>query len=69
MSGSILAGTAAHRLVDIATKLDITTDHDEADVKAMVDQAERMCFVMNAIVEPHQLTTTTTCNGVDLTST
>lgn len=63
MSGSMLAGTAEHRLVAVATKLEIITDHDPVDVQSLVEQAERMCFVVNAIVQPHQITTTTVCNG------
>ncbi len=63
MSGSMLAGTAEHRLVGIDTRLDVTTDEDPATVRAMVDQAERMCFVMDAVLRPHQVTMTATCNG------
>ncbi|MGI9614300.1 MAG: hypothetical protein ACR2QO_15420 [Acidimicrobiales bacterium] len=66
MSGSMLAGTAEHRLVGIETHLDVSTEHDAATVGALVDQAERMCFVMNAITETHLIATTTTCNGVAL---
>jgi len=66
MRGSMLAGTAEHRLVGVDTKLDVTTDHDHATVTALVDQAERMCFVMHSITQPHHITTTTTCNGRQL---
>ena len=66
MSGSMLAGTAEHRLVGIETHLDITTEHDPPTVRALVDQAERMCFVMNAITDTHSIASTTTCNGVAL---
>jgi len=66
MSGSMLAGTAEHRLVGVETHLDLTTDHDPATVRALVDQAERMCFVMNAIAEPHEIAISTTRNGAAL---
>lgn len=66
MRGSMLAGTAEHRLVGIETHLDIRTGQDPATVRAMVEQAERMCFVMDAVTRPHQIATTTTHNGEEL---
>ena len=66
MSGSMLAGTAEHRLVGIDTHLDIITEQDSATVRAMVDQAERMCFVMDAVTRPHEISSITTRNGEEL---
>lgn len=63
MSGSMLAGTAEHRLVDIETDLSITAEADHDTVAEMVDQAERMCFVLDALHRPHEVTGRVTING------
>ncbi|MGI9597352.1 MAG: hypothetical protein ACR2QK_14410 [Acidimicrobiales bacterium] len=63
MAGSILAGTAEHRLAGIETSLDITTVDENVDIGAIVDQAERMCFVLDALERPHSVSRRTTVNG------
>ncbi len=64
----MLAGTAEHRLEAIDTALAITAGPDiaPADVGAMVEQAERMCFVLDAIQRPNAVTRTTSLNGLRL---
>ena len=64
----MLAGTAEHRLEAIDTALAITAGPDvaPADVASMVQQAERMCFVLDAIQRPHAVTRTTSLNGLHL---
>ena len=64
MSGSILAGTAEHRLVSVETSLEVEADIEAAVMASVVDQAERMCFVLDALQRPHEVTRTTTLNGV-----
>ena len=69
MSGSILAGTAEHRLDSIDTELDVTSDADPDTVAAVVDQAERMCFVLDALERPHSVSRTASLNGQPLPTT
>ena len=66
MSGSILAGTAEHRLVSIETNLVIESDQEPDVIAAAVEQAERMCFVLDAIRQPHEVTHHTSLNGTPL---
>ena len=65
-TGSIGAGDAASRLVDVQTKLELEANADEAAVAAVVDQAERMCFLMDAIRNPRSVNATATLNGAPL---
>jgi uncharacterized OsmC-like protein len=66
MSGSILAGTAEHRLEGIETSLEITADAEPEKVAAIVDQAERMCFVLDALQRSHSVSQTASLNGQPL---
>lgn len=66
MSGSILGGTAEHRLASLDTALDVTSDADPEIVAAVVDQAERMCFVLDALERPHSVSRTASLNGEPL---
>lgn len=66
MSGSILAGTAEHRLVSMETHLELEADQDPEVIRSVVDQAERMCFVLNSIQQPHEVTRRSTLNGAPL---
>lgn len=68
MAGSILAGTAEHRLDGIETALAIVAEGDEQQISAAVDQAERMCFVLDAIQRAHAVTRITSVNGRPLSS-
>ncbi len=66
MTGSMLAGTAEHRLVSIDTHLDIRSALDATVVRELVEQAERMCFVLDALQRPHAVSSRTTLNDVAL---
>lgn len=66
MSGSMLAGTAEHRLDSIATSLDITSEADAETIASIVDQAERMCFVLDAIERSHSVERIAAHNGQPL---
>lgn len=61
--GSILADTVKSRLIDIDTSLEITTTAPREVVAPLVATAERMCFMMDAIREPHEVHTRVTVNG------
>ena len=68
MSGSILAGTAEHRLESMETSLEISSEADAETIAAMVDQAERMCFVLDALQRSHPVSRTASLNGRPLGS-
>jgi uncharacterized OsmC-like protein len=65
-AGSILADTAEHRLEGIETTLDVTAEGDPAQIAAAVDQAERMCFVLDALQRSHTVTRRSSLNGSPL---
>jgi organic hydroperoxide reductase OsmC/OhrA len=64
--GSILAGTARHGLGGIETRLEIESIAPRSAVAALVDQAERMCFVMDAVQRPHSVQRSVHLNGEHL---
>jgi organic hydroperoxide reductase OsmC/OhrA len=67
MSGSMLAGTAQHRLESVETALAITApEADSEAIASLVEQAERMCFVLDALQRPHAVGRSTSLNGVAL---
>ena len=61
--GSILADTVQSRLLSIDTSLEITTSAPRDVVSKLVATAERMCFMMDAVQEPHEMRTQVTING------
>ena len=65
-TGSMLAGTAQHRLLDIDTALEITSAAPPEDIASLVAQAERMCFVLDAIQRPHEVRRRVMLNGEPL---
>jgi hypothetical protein len=66
MHGSILAGTAEHTLHGIRTELRVESPARRDQVAAMVEQAERMCFVLDAIQRPHEVERMAFHNGTRL---
>ena len=62
-TGSIGAGGASSRFVDVDTKLELESSADPALVAAIVDQAERMCFMMDVIRNPQTVNASTSLNG------
>jgi hypothetical protein len=62
--GSMLADTIHSRLLDIETSLEITTSAPREVVAQLIATAERMCFMMDAIRQPHEVRTRVTVNGV-----
>jgi hypothetical protein len=61
--GSILADTIESRLLGIDTELQITTSAPREAVAKLVATAERMCFMMDAIREPHEVRSRVVVNG------
>lgn len=66
--GSILADTVQSRLLSIDTALEISTSASRDVVSELVATAERMCFMMDAVREPHEIRTRVTVNGEVLAS-
>jgi hypothetical protein len=61
--GSILADTVRSELIDIDTALEITTSAPREAVAKLIATAERMCFMMDVVREPHEVRTRVTVNG------
>jgi hypothetical protein len=61
--GSIMADTVRSRLIDIDTSLEITTSALREAVAKLIATAERMCFMMDVVREPHEVRTRVTVNG------
>ncbi len=64
--GSIKAGTVQSRLLGVETELDISSSAPDDEVRELVRIAENMCFMMDAIREPHAVEASTTLNGEPL---
>jgi len=62
-TGSIVRGDAASRLIDVETKLELESGADAQVVARLVATAERMCFLMDAIRNPHPAHTRVALNG------
>lgn len=64
--GSIMADTVESRLIDIDTSLEITTSAPREVVAQLIATAERMCFMMDVVREPHPIRSRVTVNGTAL---
>ena len=62
-TGAIGPDTAASRLLDVSTALHIESDAAEADIAKLVATAERMCFLLDVIRQPHTVHSTASLNG------
>ena len=62
-TGSILNDSISSRLIDVETSLDIQSNEPREAIAKLVDTAERMCFLMDAIRRPHELRSITRLNG------
>ena len=62
-TGSIVRGDATSRMTDVETKLSLESNADAKRVAEVVAAAERLCFLMDAIREPHPVTGTVELNG------
>jgi len=66
--GSILADTVESRLLGIDTELELTTSAPRDEVAKLIATAERMCFMMDAVREPHEVRSRVTVNGEVMTA-
>jgi hypothetical protein len=62
-TGSILADTVESRLVDIETSLEIVSSAPPDEIAKLVATAERMCFLLDAIRQPHEVRRSVSLNG------
>jgi hypothetical protein len=62
-TGSIGADTISSRLIDVETSLHIDSPAAPDVIAKLVATAERMCFLMDAIREPHEVRNSTVLNG------
>jgi organic hydroperoxide reductase OsmC/OhrA len=67
-TGSIMADTARSRLIDVETSLHIDSSAAPETIAKLVATAERMCFLMDSIREPHEVRNSTSLNGEPLDS-
>jgi hypothetical protein len=66
VDGSVLADTIDAQMVGAETVLDIESPDPPERVARVVRNAERGCFVMQALLKPVPLTGQTVLNGVPL---
>ena len=62
-TGSIRADTIGSRLLDVETNLHIESNAPKEDIASLVATAERMCFLMDTIREPHEVRNAVSLNG------
>ena len=65
-SGSIGADTISSQLVDVETSLDIESNAPTEEIAKLVRTAERMCFLMDVIRNPHPVRAAVRLNGEEL---
>jgi organic hydroperoxide reductase OsmC/OhrA len=68
VDGSVLNDTVAARMLGAETTLEIDSPDTPARVARVVRNAERGCFVMQALQQPVPVTGRTVLNGVPLDS-
>ena len=66
VTGSVLQAAIEREMVDAETRLEIESPDDPAQVARVVRNAERGCFVMEALLKPVPISATTILNGATL---
>ena len=66
VTGSVLQDTIEGEMLGAETTLDIESPDDPALVARVIRNAERGCFVMQALLRPVPITTATVLNGAPL---
>lgn len=67
-TGAIGPDTVASRLLDVATALHIDSAAPADEIEKLVATAERMCFLLDVIRQPHEVHSSTSLNGKPLTN-
>lgn len=63
VQGSVLADTIQGEAVGFDTRLEIDSPDDPTRVAKVIRNAERGCFIMQALLQPVPVTTLTLLNG------
>jgi hypothetical protein len=66
VTGSVLQDTIDGEMLGAETMLEIDSPDDPARVARVIRNAERGCFVMQALLRPVPITSATVLNGVPL---
>ena len=66
VTGSVLQDSIEGEMLGAETTLEIESSDDPERVARVIRNAERGCFVMQALLRPVPITTTTVLNGVAL---
>jgi OsmC-like protein len=69
VNGSVLADSIEGEAVGFETHLEIDSPEPPEKIARLVRNAERGCFVMQALLKPVPITSTTSLNGQALTTT
>ena len=64
--GSVLQGTVKASCLGIDTRVELESNEPAERVAALVRNAERGCFTMQALLEPVRFTTAFSLNGLPL---
>jgi hypothetical protein len=62
-TGSIVADTVESRLIDIETSLAVSSSAPRDEIAKLVATAERMCFLIDAVRNPHEVRAKLILNG------
>ncbi len=65
-TGAIGPDTVASRLLDVETALHIESAATTQEIAKLVATAERMCFLLDVIRQPHEVNSSTSLNGKPL---
>ncbi len=68
VDGSVLNDTVQAQMVGVETRLELDSPEPPAKVARLVRNAERGCFVMQALLRPVPIAATTVLNGQPLSS-
>src|SRR5687768_8483936 len=66
VTGSVLQDTIDGEMVGAETTLELESSADPAQVARVIRNAERGCFVMQALLRPVPITSATVLNGATL---
>ena len=66
VTGSVLQDTIEGEMLGAETRLEIESPDDPTRVARVIRNAERGCFVMQALLRPVPIATTTVLNGAPL---
>lgn len=64
--GSVLKGTVKASCLGIETRVELVSNESAERIAALIKNAEKGCFTMQALLEPVTFTTTVSLNGAPL---